>query len=141
DLVFSDVTDRDADFYKDVEGNPNTWWGPADFARHDRYIAGFTRRTHTPVLLWQLPVGDTDENDTWKHFRDDRLEWWLAPGSAAPGVPRRGVRITASPVAPSAGVNGGASDRANCSRPAGGRPPPPGAYKITTSPTCSADRS
>jgi hypothetical protein len=83
DLVFNDVTDRDADFYKDVEGNPHTWWGPADFVRHDRYIAGFTRRTHTAVVLWQLPVGDTHENDTWNHFRDDRLQWWLGASSAA----------------------------------------------------------
>jgi hypothetical protein len=83
DLVFNDVTDRDADFYKDVEGNPHTWWGPADFVRHDHYIAGFTRRTHTAVVLWQLPVGDTHENDTWDHFRDDRLQWWLGANSAA----------------------------------------------------------
>ena len=33
DLVFNDVTDRDAGYYQDVEGNPHTWWGPADFAR------------------------------------------------------------------------------------------------------------
>jgi hypothetical protein len=83
DLVFNDVTDRDADFYKDIVGNPHTWWGPADFVRHDRYIAGFTRRTHTAVVLWQLPVGDTQENDTWDHFRDDRLQWWLGAKSAA----------------------------------------------------------
>jgi hypothetical protein len=82
DLVFNDVTDRDAGFYQHVEGNPHTWWGPADFARHDRYIAGFTRRTHTAVVLWQLPVGDTHENDTWNHFRDNRLQWWLGAGSA-----------------------------------------------------------
>jgi hypothetical protein len=83
DLVFNDVTDRDAGFYQDVEGNPHTWWGPADFIRHDRYIAGFTRRTHTAVVLWQLPVGDTHENDTWNHFRDNRLQWWFGAGSAA----------------------------------------------------------
>jgi hypothetical protein len=83
DLVFNDVTDRDAGFYQHVEGNPNTWWAPADFVRHDHYIAGFTRRTHTAVMLWQLPVGDTHENDTWDHFRDNRLQWWLGPGSAA----------------------------------------------------------
>ncbi|MBV9606930.1 MAG: hypothetical protein JO027_17590 [Solirubrobacterales bacterium] len=83
DLVFNDVTDRDAGFYQHVEGNPHTWWGPADFVRHDRYIAGFTRRTGTAVVLWQLPVGDTHENDTWNHFRDNRLQWWLGAGSAA----------------------------------------------------------
>jgi hypothetical protein len=83
DLVFNDITDRDAGFYQDVEGNPRTGWGPADFARHDLYIAGFTRRTHTAVVLWQLPLGDTHENDTWDHYQDNRLQWWLGPDSAA----------------------------------------------------------
>ena len=83
ELVFNDVTDRDAGFYQDVEGNPRTWWGRADFARHDRYIAGFTRRTHTAVVLWQLPLGDTHENNTWDHYQDNRLQWWLGAGFAS----------------------------------------------------------
>ncbi|HEY4827700.1 MAG TPA: hypothetical protein VIH85_13075 [Solirubrobacteraceae bacterium] len=83
DLVFNDVTDRDAGYYQYVEGNPHTWWGPADFAREDRYIAGFTRRTHTSIVLWQLPVGDTHQNNTWTHYQDNRLQWWFGPGSAA----------------------------------------------------------
>jgi hypothetical protein len=82
DLVFNDVTDRDAGFYQHVEGNPHTWWGPADFARCNRYLAGFTRRTHTVVVLWQLPLGDTKLNDTWGHYRDNRLQWWFGAGSA-----------------------------------------------------------
>jgi hypothetical protein len=77
DLVFNDVADRDAGFYSRIEGNPGTWWGPADFARHDQYIAGFTRRTHTAVVLWQLPLGNTMLNDTWDHYRDNRLQWWM----------------------------------------------------------------
>ena len=83
DLVFNDITDRDADYYRDVEGNPHTWWGPADFARENRYVAGFTRRTRTAVVLWQLPLGDSHENDTRNHYRDNRLQWWLGPGSAS----------------------------------------------------------
>ncbi len=83
DLVFNDVTDRDADFYKLVEGNPHTWWGPADFARLNRYLSGFTRRTGTRVVLWQLPLGNTFLNDTWGHYRDNRVQWWLGAGSAA----------------------------------------------------------
>ncbi len=77
DLVFNDVTDRDAGFYKVIEGNPHTWWGPADFHRHDVYTAGFVRRTHTPIVLWQLPLGNTELNNTWDHYRDDRVQWWL----------------------------------------------------------------
>jgi hypothetical protein len=83
DLVFNDVTDRDAGFYEHVENNPNTWWGPADFHRHDAYLAAFTARTHTHVVLWQLPLGDTRLNDTWGHYRDNRLQWWLDASSAA----------------------------------------------------------
>jgi len=77
DLVFNDVTDRDAGFYTHIEGNPRTWWSPADFRRHDRYIATFTRLTHTAVVLWQLPLGNTHLSDTWDHFRDNRVQWWL----------------------------------------------------------------
>ena len=50
--------------------------GPADFRRLNAYLAGFTRRTHTPVVLWQLPLGDTRLNNTWGHYRDNRLQWW-----------------------------------------------------------------
>jgi hypothetical protein len=83
DLVFNDVTDRDAGFYQVIEGNPHTWWGPADFHRHDVYTAGFVRRTHTPIVLWQLPLGDTKLNNTWDHFRDNRVQWWLADRSGS----------------------------------------------------------
>jgi hypothetical protein len=83
DLVFNDVTDRDAGFYRVIEGNPRTAWRAADFRRHDAYIAGFTRRTHTPVVLWQLPFGNTMLSDTWGHFRDNRVQWWLGNGSGS----------------------------------------------------------
>jgi hypothetical protein len=85
DLVFNDVTDRDAGFYRVIEGNPRTAWGPADFHRHDAYISAFVRRVRVPVVLWQLPLGNSFLNDTWDHFRDNRVQWWLAggPGSAA----------------------------------------------------------
>ena len=82
-LVFNDVTDRDAGFYEHVENNPGTWWGPADFRRHDAYLAEFTRRTHMPVVVWQLPLGDTKLNNTWDHYQDNRLQWWLDDPSGA----------------------------------------------------------
>ncbi len=83
DLIFNDVTDRDAGFYLKIEGNPNTAWAPADFARHTRYIATFTRVTHTPVVYWQLPLGNTTLDNTWTRFRDSRVQWWLTDPSGA----------------------------------------------------------
>jgi hypothetical protein len=82
DLVFNDVADRDAGFYRVIEGNPRTAWWPGDFHRHDAYIAGFTRRTHLPVVLWQLPLGNTRLDNSWDHFRDNRVQWLLGRGSA-----------------------------------------------------------
>jgi len=82
-LVFNDVTDRDAGFYQFVEHNPKTWWGPADFRRHDAYLSAFTQRTHTPVVLWQLPVGNTTLDNTSGHYQDNRLQWWLDDPSGA----------------------------------------------------------
>jgi hypothetical protein len=78
DLIFNDITDRDAGFYQVVEHNPNTWWGPADFRRHDAYLAAFTHRVKTPVVLWQLPLGNTTLSNAWGRYRDNRLQWWLA---------------------------------------------------------------
>jgi len=83
DLVFNDVTDRDAGFYAKVEGNPNTAWAAGDFQRHTRYIAAFTQITHTPVVYWQLPLGNTTLNNTWTHYRDNRVQWWLDDPSGA----------------------------------------------------------
>jgi hypothetical protein len=83
DLVFNDVLDRDAGFYLKIYGNSHAAWSAADFQRHDTYIAAFTRRTHTPVVLWQLPLGNTTQNNTWKHFRDNRVQWWLGSHSSA----------------------------------------------------------
>jgi hypothetical protein len=44
-------------------------------------MAGFTRRTHAPVVLWQLPLGNTGLNNTWGRYRDNRVQWWLGPGN------------------------------------------------------------
>jgi hypothetical protein len=77
DLVFNDVTDRDAGFYATIEGNPRTAWGPEDFARHTRYIRRFSNMTGEPVVLWQLPLGNSGLDNTWGRFRDNRVQWWL----------------------------------------------------------------
>ncbi|MBV8430992.1 MAG: hypothetical protein JO244_07520 [Solirubrobacterales bacterium] len=91
DLVFNDVTDRDAGFYQVIEGNPHTAWGPGDFIRHDAYIAAFTHRTRTAVVLWQLPLGNTYLNNTWGHFRDNRVQWWLGSLAHLRATARGGV--------------------------------------------------
>jgi hypothetical protein len=77
DVAFTDVADRDAGFARVIEGDPRTRWGPGDFRRHERYVAGFARRTRLPVVVWQIPLGNTALADTWGRFRDTRVQWWL----------------------------------------------------------------
>ena len=77
DLVFNDVDDRDAGFEEHVNGNPDAHWEAGDFHRHAKFIAGFVRRVGRPVVLWQIPLGNSTLPDTWGRYRDSRVEWWL----------------------------------------------------------------
>jgi hypothetical protein len=39
-------------------------------------------------VLWQLPLGNTSLNNTWGHYRDNRVQWWLGASG------RRHLRAT-----------------------------------------------
>jgi hypothetical protein len=85
DVAFEDFSDRDAAFYT-AQGNPNTWFKPADFARHMLYGATFVRLTGLRMVAWQIPLGNTvmrAENNTFDHYQDNRVQWLLGPGSRA----------------------------------------------------------
>jgi hypothetical protein len=84
DVVFNDVEDRDEGYNRVVNGdNGASHWAAADFHRHAAYIRAFTRRTHRKVVVWQIPLGNSTLPDTWDHFRDTRVEWWLGDASGA----------------------------------------------------------
>jgi hypothetical protein len=86
DVSFEDFSDRDAGFYVKINGNPNTWFTPADFHRHLLYAQTFVRLTGVRMVAWQIPLGNTvmrAMNNTWDHFQDNRVEWLLGPASRA----------------------------------------------------------
>lgn len=86
DVAFEDFSDRDAGFYAKVEGNPRTWFGPADFRRHLLYAQTFVRLAGVRMVAWQIPLGNTvmrAMDNTWDHFQDNRVQWLLGPGSRA----------------------------------------------------------
>ncbi|HEX2173482.1 MAG TPA: hypothetical protein VHL09_13685, partial [Dehalococcoidia bacterium] len=48
--------------------------------RHRRWLGQFVAVAGERVLLWQLPLGNTKMramDNTWNHFQDNRVEWWL----------------------------------------------------------------
>lgn len=80
DVSFAEFSDRDADFYKLVRGDPHHRYGPAAFARHREWMAGFHRRTRLPLILWQIPLGNRvmrAMNDTTGHYQSDEVPWLL----------------------------------------------------------------
>jgi hypothetical protein len=83
DLSFEDFSDRDAGFYEKQQGNAKTWFTPADFHRHLLYGATFVHATKLRMVAWQIPLGNTFLDDTWGHYRDNRVQWLLGAGNRA----------------------------------------------------------
>jgi hypothetical protein len=91
DLVFTDVDDRDAGFNAKILGDPSSGWNAADYRRHDALTKEFAARTQRPVVLWQVPLGNSSLDDTWQHFRDNRVQWWLGDRAHLRATARSGV--------------------------------------------------
>lgn len=86
DVSFEDFSDRDAGFYAKINGNPNTWFTPADFHRHLLYAQTFVQLAGVRMVAWQIPLGNTvmrAMDNTWDHFQDNRVQWLLGPSGRA----------------------------------------------------------
>jgi hypothetical protein len=80
DVSFEDFSDRDAGFYAKIQGNPRTWFTPADFHRHLLYGRTFVSLAGLRLAAWQIPLGNTvmrAMDNTWGHFQDNRVQWLL----------------------------------------------------------------
>ncbi len=81
DVAFADIADRDAGFRRVISGDGGAaWWSAPDFARWGRFIGGFVATSGRRVVVWQIPLGNTTMralDDTWAHFQDNRVEWFL----------------------------------------------------------------
>ncbi len=96
DLLFNDVTDRDAGYYKNVLGNPNTWWdrlniSAPNFHRWESYIGAASNAAGRQVIVWQIPEGNQffdTENNTHGHYQDNRAEYFFGhiPELAQSGI-------------------------------------------------------
>lgn len=86
DLVFNDVADRDAAYYKYVYNNPNVWWDRLNvtfpnFHRWESYISAINQTTGRSIFVWQIPEGNQyfdTENNTNGHYQDNRVEYFFS---------------------------------------------------------------
>jgi hypothetical protein len=80
DVSFAEFSDRDAAFKQAQYADNGAWFGPDDFARFARFFARYSALSHTRIVLWQIPLGNTKMramDNTWDHYQDNRVEWLL----------------------------------------------------------------
>lgn len=95
DLIFNDVADRDAAYYKYVVGR-QVWWdrlnvSVPNFKRWEEYLGGVYSAAGRPIIVWQIPEGNQHfavVNNTNGHYQDNRAEYLFdhIPDLAAVGV-------------------------------------------------------
>jgi hypothetical protein len=81
DLAFIDPSDRDAAFKQFQYGDGGAaWWSAADYARNVRWVSRFYATTGEPLVMWQVPLGNTfmrAMNNTWNHYQDNHVQWLI----------------------------------------------------------------
>jgi len=85
DLVFNDVLDRDAGYYKYVWGDASRWWDRLNgtfpnFHRWESYVGAVHAATGRSIVIWQIPEGNQyfdTENNTYGHYQDNRAEYFF----------------------------------------------------------------
>jgi hypothetical protein len=84
DLVFNDVADRDAGYYKYVIGR-DVWWDRENvdvpnFHRWEQFLDAVSATTSRRVIVWQVPLGNQlyhSVNNTDGHYQDNRAEYFF----------------------------------------------------------------
>jgi hypothetical protein len=79
DLVVADMADRDAGYYASV--GRAAWWNTdaalPSFQQAFGWGKAVAEAVGRPLLWWQVPVGNSLQNDTPDHWRDNRVEYLL----------------------------------------------------------------
>ena len=84
DLVFNDVSDRDAG-YAEKYDNTDVWWDRdnvkfPNFHRWETYLGTILASVDKPGVVWQIPVGNQyfdTENNAVDHTQDNRVEYFF----------------------------------------------------------------
>jgi hypothetical protein len=95
DLVFNDVSNKDAGYYKNVLGKDRFWDQDnrafPNFHRWEAYLKAVTTTTGRKAFVWQVPIGNQhyrSQNNTAGHYQDNRVEYFFGhmPELRAAGV-------------------------------------------------------
>jgi hypothetical protein len=81
DFVAVDASDRDAGYYASI-GNPHAWDATnatlPNFHQSFAWAQALAEGLNLPVIYWQVPVGDSAQNNTTNHWTDNRVDYFYA---------------------------------------------------------------
>jgi len=95
DVLVGDPLDRDADFYRVVQGQDRTW-DPSDsasissrsFNRYAEWLRLWNVKAAKRWVLWQIPLGNSNQKNVYNQgnpaegYKDNRPEYFFAAGTA-----------------------------------------------------------
>lgn len=95
DVLVGDPLDRDADYYRVVQG-ANRSWDPSDsasinsrsFNRYAEWLRLWNVKAQKRWVLWQIPLGNSNHKNVWNNggsaegYKDNRPEYFFASGTA-----------------------------------------------------------
>jgi hypothetical protein len=97
DVLVGDPLDRDSDYYRLVNNDPNRWWDASDsapiasrsFNRYAEWLRLWNVTTSKRWVLWQIPLGNSNHlnvnNDgaPRQGYKDNRPEYFFGSGGRA----------------------------------------------------------
>lgn len=77
DFMVGDVSDRDAGWYDKQAGQRQDWrwWDGTKGADTLAFYKLITEGTGKPLVLWQIPLGNMEQNNTLNHYQDDKVDY------------------------------------------------------------------
>jgi hypothetical protein len=74
DFLVTDPSDRDADWYRLVRGQSGHDWDVTKMTTFLQWTKDVSTIVGKPFFLWQLPLGNSYQNNTYQHYKDQRVE-------------------------------------------------------------------
>ena len=74
DFIVTDPADRDAGYYETVKNESWHWWDDQKFAAYLSWSKTLYDRIGKPTIMWQIPLGNSWQNNTENHYRDNKVE-------------------------------------------------------------------
>jgi len=94
DVLVGDPLDRDADYYRVVQGSDRTWdasdsasVNSRSFNRYAQWLKSWNQKSQKRIVLWQIPLGNSNHKNVWNNggagegYKDNRAEYFFANGT------------------------------------------------------------